>query len=32
VRFEEVSLGYPRQRAPHLPLAHYLREILPGAA
>jgi hypothetical protein len=32
VRFEEVSLGYPRQRAPHRELEHYLREILPGAA
>jgi 3',5'-cyclic AMP phosphodiesterase CpdA len=31
VRFEEVSLGYPRQRAPDLPIEHYLREILPGA-
>lgn len=31
VRFEEVSLGYPRQRAPDRDLEHYLREILPGA-
>jgi predicted phosphodiesterase len=32
VRFEEVSLGYPRQRSQHHDLEHYLREILPGAA
>ena len=32
VRFEEVSLGYPRQRRPDLPLREYLREILPGDA
>jgi 3',5'-cyclic AMP phosphodiesterase CpdA len=32
VRFEEVSLGYPRQRAPDRDVAHYLREILPGRA
>jgi 3',5'-cyclic AMP phosphodiesterase CpdA len=32
VRFEEVSLGYPRQRAPDRDLAYYLREILPGPA
>ena len=32
VRFEEVSLGYPRQRPADRGLAHYLREILPGAA
>lgn len=31
VRFEEVSLGYPRQRSPDRDLEHYLREILPGA-
>jgi len=30
VRFEEVSLGYPRQRSPDRDLEHYLREILPG--
>ncbi|HMG20022.1 MAG TPA: metallophosphoesterase [Kofleriaceae bacterium] len=30
VRFEEVSLGYPRQRSADRSLAHYLREILPG--
>lgn len=30
VRFEEVSLGYPRQRSAERGLAHYLREILPG--
>jgi predicted phosphodiesterase len=30
VRFEEVSLGYPRQRAANLPIERYLREILPG--
>lgn len=29
-RFEEVSLGHPRQWKPDLGLAHYLREILPG--
>jgi 3',5'-cyclic AMP phosphodiesterase CpdA len=29
VRFEEVSLGYPRQRAPERGIVHYLREILP---
>jgi 3',5'-cyclic AMP phosphodiesterase CpdA len=32
VRFEEVSLGYPRQRHPDLGVGHYLREILPGPA
>jgi hypothetical protein len=32
VRFEEVSLGYPRQHAPGRPIEGYLREILPGAA
>jgi 3',5'-cyclic AMP phosphodiesterase CpdA len=32
VRFEEVSLGYPRQRRAELPLEAYLREILPGPA
>jgi len=32
VRFEEVSLGYPRQRRPGVGLEHYLREILPGPA
>jgi 3',5'-cyclic AMP phosphodiesterase CpdA len=32
VRFEEVSLGYPRQRSADKPIAHYLREILPGPA
>jgi 3',5'-cyclic AMP phosphodiesterase CpdA len=31
VRFEEVSLGYPRQRAAGTELERYLREILPGA-
>ena len=31
VRFEEVSLGYPRQRSPNTHIEHYLREILPGA-
>jgi predicted phosphodiesterase len=30
VRFEEVSLGYPRQRSRDRDLEHYLREILPG--
>jgi len=30
VRFEEVSLGYPRQRSPDHAVEHYLREILPG--
>jgi hypothetical protein len=29
-RFEEVSLGYPRQWDPTRSLASYLREILPG--
>lgn len=29
-RFEEVSLGYPRQWDTSRGLAHYLREILPG--
>ena len=32
VRFEEVSLGYPRQRRAELPLEAYLKEILPGPA
>ncbi|TMQ26254.1 MAG: metallophosphoesterase [Deltaproteobacteria bacterium] len=32
VRFEEVSLGYPRQRSTDRGLGHYLREILPGPA
>lgn len=32
VRFEEVSLGYPRQRRADRPLDDYLREILPGPA
>lgn len=32
VRFEEVSLGYPRHWRPELGAAGYLREILPGAA
>jgi hypothetical protein len=32
VRFEEVSLGYPRQWRVDLGLLHYLREILPGPA
>ncbi|MBC7975437.1 MAG: metallophosphoesterase [Myxococcales bacterium] len=32
VRFEEVSLGYPRQRPPERDLASFLREILPGPA
>jgi 3',5'-cyclic AMP phosphodiesterase CpdA len=31
VRFEEVSLGYPRQRRLGAELEPYLREILPGA-
>jgi predicted phosphodiesterase len=31
VRFEEVSLGYPRQRSQLRNIEHYLREILPGA-
>jgi len=31
VRFEEVSLGYPRQRPRAAALEDYLREILPGA-
>jgi 3',5'-cyclic AMP phosphodiesterase CpdA len=31
VRFEEVSLGYPRQRSPSADIEDYLREILPGA-
>jgi hypothetical protein len=30
VRFEEVSLGYPRQHAPGRPIEQDLREILPG--
>jgi 3',5'-cyclic AMP phosphodiesterase CpdA len=30
VRFEEVSLGYPRQRRDGDAIARYLREILPG--
>jgi 3',5'-cyclic AMP phosphodiesterase CpdA len=30
VRFEEVSLGYPRQWDRDLPIDSYLREILPG--
>ncbi|HEY0192908.1 MAG TPA: metallophosphoesterase [Kofleriaceae bacterium] len=30
VRFEEVSLGYPRQRIGDRPIEFYLREILPG--
>jgi len=30
VRFEEVSLGYPRQWHPQLGIETYLREILPG--
>ena len=32
VRFEEVSLGYPRQRHADRPISAYLREILPGPA
>jgi hypothetical protein len=33
VRFEEVSLGYPRQRRVEYPeIEPYLREILPGRA
>jgi predicted phosphodiesterase len=32
VRFEEVSLGYPRQRPAGLTLEQMLREILPGPA
>ena len=31
VRFEEVSLGYPRQRRTERHVDEYLREILPGA-
>lgn len=31
-RFEEVSLGHPRQWNQDLDLSHYLREILPGPA
>lgn len=31
VRFEEVSLGYPRQHVTGRPIEQYLREILPGA-
>lgn len=30
VRFEEVSLGYPRNWRPDFPIDSYLREILPG--
>ncbi|MBI2191123.1 MAG: metallophosphoesterase [Planctomycetes bacterium] len=30
VRFEEVSLGYPRQWKPEQGIGRYLREILPG--
>jgi 3',5'-cyclic AMP phosphodiesterase CpdA len=30
VRFEEVSLGYPRDWQQDLGMTHYLREILPG--
>lgn len=30
VRFEEVSLGYPKHWDPSRPVASYLREILPG--
>ncbi len=30
VRYEEVSLGYPRQWRAHKSADHYLREILPG--
>ncbi len=30
VRFEEVSLGYPPNYNANLPIASYLREILPG--
>ncbi|MEZ4359773.1 MAG: metallophosphoesterase [Kofleriaceae bacterium] len=29
IRFEEVSLGYPRQRAAHAEVEPYLRQILP---
>ena len=32
VRFEEVSLGYPRDWDQTKGMAHYLREILPGPA
>ncbi len=32
VRFEEVSLGYPKQWKPDRGMTAYLREILPGAA
>ena len=31
VRFEEVSLGYPRQRRPERGARDFIREILPGA-
>jgi predicted phosphodiesterase len=31
-RFEEVSLGYPRERPPGRAIGDYLREILPGPA
>jgi len=30
-RFEEVSLGYPRQYDPERPLEYYLRAVLPAA-
>ncbi len=30
VRFEEVSLGYPRQWEPEKGAPHYLRQVLPG--
>ena len=32
VRFEEVSLGYPRDWRPELGVRHYLRQILPEPA
>lgn len=32
VRFEEVSLGYPRDWKQTRPMHHYFREILPGPA
>jgi hypothetical protein len=32
VRFEEVSLGYPRHWRPDLGAGAYLRQILPGPA
>jgi predicted phosphodiesterase len=32
VRFEEVSLGYPRQWQTDRPISHYLRQVWPGPA